>query len=369
MYYETFGLNEPPFQLTPDSRYLYLSKAHRRAKAYMDYAVWKRDGFIVITGEIGAGKTTLINKLLSEIGKDMEIIRIFQTQLNEVEFLQSMLFELGTEERDIQGLGKVQLLHRLNHYLLDAYSEGRHVVLIVDEGQNLSTGVLEEIRMLSGLEVEKEKLLNIILVGQPEMNAILDQPKMEQLIQRIRLRFHVGPLNPEETIEYIHHRIKVAGSENPESVFKKETFPLIQKYTNCVPRKINSLCDTAMVCAFAADKNYVDVSDIEDALEELQWLPADRTWPVNFDDEIKKSINNSTEESSSSPPSFSVDEQHWKDLFSSLLKVIGDVTERMSEIDKKLTSIDSRLAKHELNDEDNNTNKKSGRQEVSKWVG
>lgn len=368
MYYETFGLSEPPFQLTPDSRYLFFSKAHRRAKAYMDYAVWKRDGFIVITGEIGAGKTTLINKLLSEIGKDMEIIRIFQTQLNEVEFLQSMLFELGTEERDIQGLGKVQLLHRLNHYLLDAYSEGRHVVLIVDEGQNLSTGVLEEIRMLSGLEVEKEKLLNIILVGQPEMNAILDQPKMEQLIQRIRLRFHVGPLSPDETIEYIHHRIKVAGSKKPESVFRKETFPLIQKYTNCVPRKINSLCDTAMVCAFAADKNHVDASDIEDAMEELQWLPADKTWPsderVSTSNIFDNNITGSTE-----PPSFTADEQHWKDLFSSLLRVIGDVTERISEIDKKLMSIDSRLEKIESKEnrkaQDNNVDE----QDVSKWAG
>ena len=361
MYYENFGLKEPPFQLTPDSRYLFFSKAHRRAKAYMDYAVWKRDGFIVITGEIGAGKTTLINKLLSEIGQDVEVIRIFQTQLNEVEFLQAMLFELGVEEHELDGMGKVQLLHRLNHYLLDTYSRGRHVVLIVDEGQNLSTKVLEEIRMLSGLEVEKEKLLNIILVGQPEMNEILDQPKMTQLIQRIRLRFHVGPLKSEETIEYIQHRLKVAGSDTPETVFDEEAYPLIQTYTGGIPRKINVLCDTALVCAFADDQDRVSIETIGDALAELQWKPVGEeiesesgSHPDMEPAWVRAENSPSSNDGGINLPPFSADQQQWKDLFSSLLKVMGDITHRMHAMDTKLEKLEEAISAIDNGRDDSN---------------
>jgi type II secretory pathway predicted ATPase ExeA len=292
---------------------------------------------------------------LSEIGKDVEIIRIFQTQLNEIEFLQAMLFELGVEESEMTGLGKVQLLHRLNHYLLDTYSRGRHVVLIVDEGQNLSTKVLEEIRMLSGLEVEKEKLLNIILVGQPEMNEILDQPRMAQLVQRIRLRFDVGSLKQDETIEYIQHRLKVAGSPNPELVFDEDTYPVIQEYAGGIPRKINILCDTAMVCAFADDKPSVDSATLFDALAELQWKPHSETLNILSEME-KKSDPTATPEGqqNSTLPSFNVNDQHWHDLFSSLLRVMGDVTNRMHNIDKKLDKLHKRMDRVEANTQKSN---------------
>lgn len=372
MYYETFGLKEPPFQLTPDSRYLFFSKAHRRAKAYMDYAVWKRDGFIVITGEIGAGKTTLIHKLLSEIGKDVDIIRIFQTQLNETEFLQAMLFELGVEESEINGLGKVQLLHRLNHYLLNTYARGRHVVLIVDEGQNLSTKVLEEIRMLSGLEVEKEKLLNIILVGQPEMNEILDQPKMEQLIQRIRLRFHVGCLKSEETIEYIKHRLKIAGADDSRTIFQEDTFPIIQKYSGGIPRKINVLCDTALVCAFADDKDYVDESTLMDAVNELQWEPAGESKQSRIrggSQNDNQGLHSFDGIGGSQLPAFTVDDQNWKDLFSSLLRVMGDVSSRMQTIEKSLGTINERLDRIESGEEVSNVTSLSVSQEPGRRSG
>lgn len=332
MYYESFGLTEPPFQLTPDSRYLYLSKMHRRAKAYMDYAVWKRDGFIVITGDIGAGKTTLINKLLTEIGKDLEVIRIFQTQLTEIEFLQAMLFELGVSESDIQNLGKVQLLHRLNHYLIQNYTNGKHVALIIDEAQNLSIKVLEEVRMLSGLEVEKEKLINIVLVGQPELSYILDSPNMTQLVQRIRLRFHVGPLNFDETVEYIHHRLSVAGSNSPDDLFDKDVYPLIFEYTGGIPRKINSLCDTAMVCAFADNKARIDAASFNDAVFELQWIS-----PKNNKDSVSR------ENHQEKIPTFVAGEQQWREIFSTFIRVMGDVTARMQCIDKRLSDIEQHL--------------------------
>ena len=349
MYYKTFGLKEPPFQLTPDSRYLFFSKAHRRAKAYMDYAVWKRDGFIVLTGDIGAGKTTLINKLLSEIDSEVEIIRIFQTQLNEVEFIQAMLFELGINEAEIHGLGKVELLHKFNHLLIDKYSKGKHVVLIVDEGQNLTTKVLEEIRMLSGLELDQEKLLNIILVGQPEMNLMLDQPKMTQLVQRIRLRFHLGPLALEETIEYIKHRLQVAGSSSPDNVFDSEIYEEIQHYTSGIPRKLNVLCDTALVCAFADGKSKVDKETLHDALSELQWIgPSSHAEPSNgLNNEANTSYNQN--ESNKSPeygiefPDISLDDQQWRDIFSLMINIMTDVSVRMRKLDEKLERLSSSL--------------------------
>lgn len=341
MYYETFDLVEPPFQLTPDQRYLYLSKMHRRAKAYMDYAVWNRDGFIVITGEIGAGKTTLINKLLTEIADELVIIRLFQTQLDDVEFLQAMMLELEFDENEVQNLGKVQLLHKLNLFLIDTYSNGKQVVLIVDEAQNLSVKVLEEIRMLAGLDIDKDKLINIILVGQPELNQILNQPNMTQLVQRIRLRFHVGPLKQDESIEYIYHRLRVAGSLKPEKVFTKETFPLIYKYTNGIPRRLNVLCDTAMVCAYADNKTIIDDVSINDAIDELKW-------DENYKDpessgEMYSGIEDEGGDShvnSGRLPSFKASDQHWGDIFTTLIQVIGDLTSRMRALDDKISSIE-----------------------------
>jgi len=358
MYYEIFGLNEPPFQLTPDSRYLFLSKAHRRAKAYMDYAVWKRDGFIVITGDIGAGKTTLINKLLSEIGEDLEVIRIFQTQLNEIEFLQSMLFELGVSDTQIHGMGKVELLHRLNHCLIDTYSQGRHIVLIVDEGQNLSTKVLEEIRMLSGLELDKEKLLNIILVGQPEMNLILNQPNMAQLVQRIRLRFHLGPLKYDETVEYIKYRVKIAGAKDPDKVFNPDTFQRIFDYAEGIPRKINVLCDTALVCAFADNKSIVDKEAINDALAELIMDFDTTTGNDNQQGQAESTMSGlhstTAEASVQEIQPFVSDDTQWRTLFTSLLKIMGDVNQRMQGIEKSMDGLHSRLDQIEVSVKNSN---------------
>jgi len=350
MYYKTFGLSEPPFQLTPDSRYFFLSDIHTRAKAYMDYAVWKRDGFIVLTGEIGAGKTTLINKLLSEIGPDVELIRVFQTQLNEIEFLQAMLFEVGVSNKEIHGQGKVELLHRLNDYLIKIYAKGKHAVLIIDEGQNLSKKVLEEIRMLSGLELDREKLLNIILVGQPEMNQVLDQPSMTQLVQRIRLRFHLGPLNQSETVNYIHHRLSVADCKEPKSVFSPDAIKIIYEFTGGIPRKINILCDTALVCAYADNKTSVDKRSVNDAIAELQWKKYSKE-NVKIHVDHQKVIDNSKSIHHGGKnlqiPDFTAGPDQWADMFSSLIKVMGDTTERMQSIENKIQIMQPQLSRIE----------------------
>jgi putative secretion ATPase (PEP-CTERM system associated) len=276
MYLDFFGLLEQPFQLTPDPSFLYLSKAHSRAKAYMDYAVLNRDGFAVITGEIGSGKTMLVQKLLSEMGEDTLIARVYQTQLDEVEFLQAILVEFGFEPFSA---GKVELLHRLNEFLSAQYAAGRKVVVIIDEAQNLSVRALEELRLLTGLETAKEKMLNVILVGQPELNDVLDSPHLEQLAQRVRLRFHIGCLKPDEVAEYVAHRLAVAGAEQAETLFAEDTIPVIHAYTGGVPRLINILCDTTLLSAFVDEQPEIGVEQVEKAIEELQWVPfTERTY-------------------------------------------------------------------------------------------
>lgn len=270
MYLEFFNLKELPFRLTPDSDFLYMSGAHSRAKAYMAYTVWNRESFVIITGEIGCGKTTLIQKLLSELDENVLVAKIFQTQLDEVEFLQAVLVEFGLNPFNAK---KVELIDMLNTFLLDNFLELKQLVLIVDDAHNLSLKVLEEIRMLSGLETRKEKVLHVILVGQPSLNDLIDSPEMEQLVQRVRLRYHIKSLSENDTRDYIYHRLRIAGADDPEKVFKPDTFPIIYKYTGGLPRLINTLCDTAMTCAFADNIHTVSMSVLNTTIEELQWLP------------------------------------------------------------------------------------------------
>lgn len=270
MYLEFFKLKELPFRLTPDSDFLYMSGAHSRAKAYMDYTVWNREGFVIITGEIGCGKTTLIQKLLSELDENVLVAKIFQTQLDEVEFLQAVLVEFGLNPFNAK---KVELIDMLNTFLLDNFLELKQLVLIVDDAHNLSLKVLEEIRMLSGLETRKEKVLHVILAGQPSLNDLIESPEMEQLVQRVRLRYHIKSLSENDTRDYIYHRLRIAGADDPEKVFTPDTLPIIYKYTGGLPRLINTLCDTAMTCAFADNIHTVSMSVLNTTIEELQWLP------------------------------------------------------------------------------------------------
>ncbi|MDH3533379.1 MAG: AAA family ATPase [Gammaproteobacteria bacterium] len=266
-YVKHFSLREQPFRLTPDPEFLYWSKQHARAKAYMESTIWLADGFVVITGEIGSGKTTLVQSFLAELEDDIVYAVVSQTQLSPTEFLQAVLTEFGFKPFKKR---KVELLDMLNMFLIEQYASGKKVVLIVDEAQNLSKKVLEEIRLLSGIETQKEKVLRIILAGQPELKDKLDSPRLKQLLQRVRLRFHIGPLDKRELHDYIARRLAVAGRE-PNDLFHEDTYDVIHLYTGGVPRLINTLCDTALLCAFAEDKVFVDVGDIMSAVAELDW--------------------------------------------------------------------------------------------------
>ncbi len=269
MYLKYFKLEDNPFRLTPDPRYLFLSKAHSRAKAYMDFSLWKHDSFVVITGDIGSGKTTLIESLIASMKDNVVVARIHQTQLDENELLQAILVEFGFKPFSA---GKVELLDMLNNFLMKQYKKDNIVLLIIDEAQNLTPRVLEEIRLLSGLETHTEKMLNVLLVGQPELNEVLDSMGLEQLVQRVRLRFHVGPLSEAETGDYIQHRLTVAGAENAE-MFSPETVAEIYKYTGGTPRLINILCDTILMGAFVESAELISKQEVDMAIDELQWLP------------------------------------------------------------------------------------------------
>ena len=268
MYLDLFKLHELPFRLSPDPQFLYLSKQHARAKAYMESTIWFTDGFVVITGDIGAGKTTLIETFLRELQADVVVAQINQTQLSATGFLQSVLVQFGFSPF---GMKKPEVLATLNQFLVEQHGNGRKVLLIIDEAQNLSNKVLEEVRMLSGVETTKEKVLRIILAGQPELNEKLNSPDLIQLTQRVRLRFHLTALNKAETAAYIDHRLEVAGSQG-RRIFAEDMYLAIFKYTGGVPRLINTLCDTCLMAAYGKDQDSVTMADLEAAVEELQWV-------------------------------------------------------------------------------------------------
>jgi type II secretory pathway predicted ATPase ExeA len=267
MYLELFKLHDLPFRLSPDPQFLYLSKQHARAKAYMESTIWFTDGFVVITGEIGAGKTTLIETFLRELQTDAVVAQVNQTQLSPTAFLQTVLVQFGFSPFNMK---KPEVLATLNQFLVEQHVAGRKVLLIVDEAQNLSHRVLEEVRMLSGIETTKEKALRIILAGQPELNDKLNSPELVQLTQRVRLRFHLTALSKAETAAYIDHRLEVAGSQG-RHIFAEETYAKIYKYTGGVPRLINTLCDTCLMAAFGHDQDTVTAEDLDAAIQELQW--------------------------------------------------------------------------------------------------
>lgn len=268
MYESFFGLTEPPFNVTPDPRFIYLSRHHLEALSTLLYGVESRRGFIEITGEIGAGKTTLCRTLLQEIQGRAHTAFIFNPKLSEFELLQTIVEDLGVTPK---GKRKKDYFDALNHFLLEELEKGINTVLIIDEAQNLSPRALEQIRLLSNLETAREKLLQIILVGQPELRTLLARPDLAQLYQRITIRYHLPALNREETEKYLVHRLHVAGSEEP--FLTPEAIDRIYQYSAGIPRLINVLADRALLGAFVKKIRTIEALLIEEAQADLEGVP------------------------------------------------------------------------------------------------
>ncbi|MCC5794965.1 MAG: AAA family ATPase [Chromatiales bacterium] len=267
MYEEHFRLSCRPFDISPDPRFVYMTAQHSRAIANMRFALLNHDSFVIITGEIGIGKTTIINSVLEGLGEDYVTAKLTHTTLSDIELLQALLSAFGMPNYSKK---KVLLLDQLRDFCLDQKEQGRHVVIIVDEAQNLSETALEELRLLSCIDTTERRIISIVLTGQPGLNDLLDSPGLMQLRQRARLRQHLDALNEDETTDYINHRLEIAG-RNAAELFEPGVPGEIHRLTFGIPRLINTLCDTALTACMVDEKDKVDLDMIDSVVQELRW--------------------------------------------------------------------------------------------------
>ena len=282
MYLKYFDLAEQPFNMTPDPRFFYFSKKHEDALSNLLFGISERKGFITITGEIGTGKTTLCRLLLNRLDKKVKTSLIFNPNLTTIELLQAINQDFGIESKSTS---KKELVDALNAFLLGVLKRGDNAVLIIDEAQNLTPECLEEVRMLSNLETDRDKLLQIILVGQPELRKKLELERLKQLNQRIALRYHLEPFDQKEAKAYIMHRLKIAGGDD-KVFFTQQAFDKAHEFSQGTPRLINLLCDKALLAAFVADTKTVSNQIVDAAIKELRG--------DNFKTEKKTAILNSS---------------------------------------------------------------------------
>jgi general secretion pathway protein A len=278
MYTQHFDLTEKPFNVTPNPRFVFLSKQHREVFAHLLYGLQNRCGFIEITGEVGAGKTTTLRTLFHQLKSDeYRLALIFNPTLSADELLEAICMELGIPvvKGDRRGL-----LDHLNQYLLTENAAGRTVVLVIDEAQNLAVPVLEQIRLLSNLETETDKLIQIVLVGQPELGDLLAQPNLRQFSQRISVRYHLRPMDQDDSFAYIRHRLSVAGGD--PDIFTNAACKSIYKLSRGLPRLINILCDRALLAAYSEDRNLVSRKDTQKAYNELLRKKPARLGPILY---------------------------------------------------------------------------------------
>ncbi len=264
VYNEFYGFREPPFNITPDPRFLFFSRHHREAFNHLLFGIRERKGFIQITGEIGAGKTTLCRALLEQLGPSYRTALVLNPKMTNTQLIRAILGELGLDNRVND---RVVLLERLNRFLLERAAAGDDVVLILDDAQAMDADALEQVRLLSNLETDERKLLQIVLIGQPELAGALD--RLEQLRQRITVRYHLRPLDLQETATYIHHRLQVAGGDS-RPVFGRWALRAVHWYSGGVPRLINAICDKTLLCGYVYQTDRLQFSHVRRAARELE---------------------------------------------------------------------------------------------------
>jgi len=267
MYAAFFGLKENPFSLSPEPRYLFLSEQHRDALNCLLYGIKEKKGFVLLSGDIGMGKTTICRSLLASLDHSVETALIFNTAISDLDLLETILGEYGVDVK-AESKSKKNYIDILNDVFLKNFAAGKTSVLLIDEAQNLSHGVLEQIRMLSNLETETEKLIQIILIGQPEINNNLMLPALRQLNERITVRYHLKPLSPAEVRDYIGYRLKVANG--PGSLrFTRGAFSLIYNFSEGIPRRINAICDRALLIAYTKNMSKINRKTVRLAVHDI----------------------------------------------------------------------------------------------------
>lgn len=276
MYTSFFGLGEKPFAITPDPRYLFMSERHAEALAHLLYGITEAGGFIQLTGEVGTGKTTIVRSLLERMPGHADVAVILNPQLTPVEFVLTICEELGIFMRDEDASSIKDLVDLLNRRLLDAHAKGRRIVVIVDEAQNLTPATLEQVRLLTNLETASQKLLQIILIGQPELREVLDRVELRQLAQRITGRYHLAPLSRNETAAYVNHRLKVAGANG--EIFSAAALREVHRVSNGIPRVINVICDRALLGAFTQEQHRIGPGMIREAASEVYGRSFNPPW-------------------------------------------------------------------------------------------
>jgi general secretion pathway protein A len=301
MYESFYGFKEKPFDLHPDPDYLYMSRVHENTYVHLEYAILENKGFVVVTGEIGSGKTTLLNYLLNQISGNFQVGLVNNTNILPSEFLKMVCkeFELDPKTSD-----KAELVDIFSGFLIEQFAAGERVVLIIDEAQNLTNDTMEEIRMLSNIETEKHHLIQIILVGQPELRFKLQQSNLKQFAQRVTVHCHLKGLEKDEVKEYIKHRLEVGGGERFD-IFEPETIEKISDYSHGIPRLINILCDSALVYGFADGLETISTAILDNVYEELKALGT-------FTDYDAKPSANPPAPKSSSVVSLDLDDSHFQ---------------------------------------------------------
>ena len=267
MYNDFYGFHEAPFNITPDPRFLFFSDKHREAFNHVLFGIRERKGFIQITGEVGAGKTTVCRAILAELGPSYKTALILNPMVTATQMIRTILSELGLEPKKQD---RTEYLEILNRFLLEQAGQGNDVVLLIDESQDLEPELLEQVRLLSNLETDQRKLLQIVLIGQPELREKLNRKELRQLRQRITVRYHLAPLNRFETERYIVHRLRVAGAENGRPKFSPWALRTIHKYSGGVPRLINAVCDKALLYGYVNATYELRARAVRQAIRELE---------------------------------------------------------------------------------------------------